>query len=240
MAFGVVLFTLLFQATTMQSVIRKLGVITRRPAQIEYEKRQAELTASRAAESHLERRYREGLISGHAWQTLRPRLQEQNARLAESVRAVLRAEPSLEEEELEAANREILRAKRSAYLGLRRDGVISEDVYAQLTTQIDAILEEERQAGADLPPVSEVEAEEKEERKLELRELVVEPGSSAEGRRVRHIPWPESFIIASLRRGEEHLVPGGETILQSGDVLLTVANLHAFEEARGLCAVKQN
>jgi CPA1 family monovalent cation:H+ antiporter len=234
MAFGVVLFTLLIQATTMQTVIRKLGVITRKPIQVEYEKRQAELMASRAAEAHLERRYREGLVSAQAWEQLKPKLQEQNARLAGTVREVLRAEPLLQEEELEAAQREILRAKRSAYLGLRRDGVISEDVYDELTAQVDAVLEEEKTDGFQAQEILEEEPGE-EKKKLELRELVVEPGSTVEGRRVRYVAWPEDFIIASLRRGSETIIPRGETVLQGGDVLNTVATLPAFQEARGLC-----
>ena len=59
MAFGVVLFTLLAQSTTMRSLLRRLGLSTRPPEQVEYEKRHARLTATRAALHHLERR--------HAW-----------------------------------------------------------------------------------------------------------------------------------------------------------------------------
>ena len=239
MAFGVVLFTLLFQATTMQAVIGRLGINIRTPIQVEFEMRQAELTASRAAELHLNRRYREGLLSSHAWEKLKPKLQEQNAQLARAVRAVLKAEPSLEEEELEVAHREILRAKRSAYLGLRRDGVISEEVYSQLTTRVDAMLEHEIQASLSYQtaPAAETAIAEGEE-KLGRRELVIEAGSAAEGNQVRHIPWPENFIISSLRRGPETIVPHGQTVLEGGDVLQTVSSLHAFQEARNHCQVR--
>ena len=68
MAFGVVLFTLLVQATTMSPLVRWLGIGVTNPARIEFEMRQAELTASRAAVAHMERRYREGLISSNAWE----------------------------------------------------------------------------------------------------------------------------------------------------------------------------
>jgi CPA1 family monovalent cation:H+ antiporter len=239
MAFGVVLFTLLFQATTMQAVVRRLGITIRTPVQVEFEMRQAELTASRAAEVHLNHRYREGLLSSHAWEIIKPRLQEQNSQLARAVRAVIKAEPSLEEEELEVAQREILRAKRSAYLGLRRDGVISEDVYSKLTVRVDALLDEEIQASLSqkAAPIEETAASEGEE-KLVLRELVIETGSAAEGRLVRHVPWPVDFIIARLRRGTETIVPSGQTVLKAGDVLQTVSPLHAFQEARDLCHLK--
>jgi CPA1 family monovalent cation:H+ antiporter len=241
MAFGVVLFTLLVQATSMRPLIRRLGIIVRSQAQVDYEMRHARLTALRAAEAHLERRYREGLISSHAWEVLKPRLQEQNALLSEAVRATLRADPELEAEELDTARREILRAERSAYLGLRRDGVIAEEVYENLVAEVDAVLEEERGgfwflAQESLPGRRPGEDNDR----LELRELLVEPGSICDGRRVRHIPWPPDFIIASLRRGSQSLVPGGDTTLQAGDVLLTVADDEAFRAARPLCQTGNN
>ena len=50
MAFGVVLFTLLVQSVTMSPLIRKLKIITRSDAQIEYELRHARLAALRSAD----------------------------------------------------------------------------------------------------------------------------------------------------------------------------------------------
>jgi len=236
MAFGVVLFTLLVQATTMRPLLARLGIFTRNPAQIEYEMRQAELTASRAAEAHLERRYREGLISAHAWEVLKAKLQEQNSQLAQAVRAIVKSEPTLEMEELEIARREILRAKRSAYLGLRRDGVISEEAFSLLSAQVDSNLEEESIGLFHLPEDPEQDPEGIDISKLvELRELFIEPGSRSEGHRVRHIPWPEDFVIASLTRGQSTIVPRGNTILKAGDKLTVAANQESFREARGLC-----
>jgi monovalent cation:H+ antiporter, CPA1 family len=236
MAFGVVLFTLLVQATTMHPLVHFLGIVTRNRAQIEYEIRQAELTASRAAEAHMERRYREGLISVHAWEILKPTLQEQNAELAKAVRAFLISEPSVEAEELDLAQREILRAKRSAYFGLRRDGVISEDAFSTLVAQVDAVLEQKR----DNEEVSVQEGTPEQETievdfKLEFKELVVEVGSACDGNQVKYIAWPENFVIAGVKRGNQTVVAHGETVLRPGDVLVTVADEKAFREAQILC-----
>lgn len=144
MTFGVVLFTILVQGTTMGPLVRRLGLVQRDPAQIEYERRHARLTATRAAQSHLERMYRQGLLSGHAREILKPDLERREAALVDAVREVLRAEPALEAEELDTARREVLRAQRSALAGLLRDGVISQEVYAQLTAEVDAVLVGER------------------------------------------------------------------------------------------------
>ena len=61
---------------------------------------------------------------------IKPQLQEQNAELAKAVRVLLQSEPSLEVAEVELARREVLRAKRSTFLGLRRDGVISDEAFS--------------------------------------------------------------------------------------------------------------
>jgi NhaP-type Na+/H+ or K+/H+ antiporter len=235
MAFGVVLFTLLVQATTIRPLVHRLGIVTRDHAQIEYEMRQAELTASRAAEAHMERRYREGLISAHAWEILKPKLQDQNVELAKAVRAVLKSEPSVEAEELDLAQREILRAKRSAYFGLRRDGVISEDAFTTLVAQIDADLEQKREEMEEPFQVGSPEEANEAGFKPELKELIVEAGSACEGNRVKYVAWPENFVIAGVRRDNQTVVARGETVLRAGDVLVTMADEKAFREAQGLC-----
>lgn len=165
MAFGVALFTLLVQGTTMNALMRRLGVITRSEAQIEYEMRHARMAALRAAEAHLDRLHREGLISTHAWETLKPDLSERVQMMANAVSAVLRANPALEAEELDTARRELLRIQRTTLLDLRRDGSISDEVFERLTAEVDAELMSETPAvalsfeGAGGLPGSEAQAD---------------------------------------------------------------------------------
>ena len=138
MAFGVVLFTLLVQGSTMKPLLRRLGIAERDPAQTEYEMRHARLMAYRAAAVHLDKMHRDGFLSEHAWEVLRPELQDQAQSLASSVMNLLRASPGLAQDELACARFELLRAQRSALRGLQRDGVISEDVYEAIVIEIDA------------------------------------------------------------------------------------------------------
>jgi CPA1 family monovalent cation:H+ antiporter len=137
MAFGVVLFTLLVQGTTMKPLLRRLHIMTQDATQTEYEKRHARLMAYRAAAIHLDKMHRDGFLSEHAWEVLRPELQGQTLSLAMSARELLRANPALAEEELERARRELSRARRSALLGLQRDGIISEEVLETLLCELD-------------------------------------------------------------------------------------------------------
>jgi NhaP-type Na+/H+ or K+/H+ antiporter len=82
MAFGVVLFTLLVQTTTMAPLIRWLKIITRSDAQVEYELHHARLTALRNADSHLDRLHTDGMLSSHTWERLICLLNDQAASLA--------------------------------------------------------------------------------------------------------------------------------------------------------------
>jgi hypothetical protein len=56
------------------------------------------------------------------------------------------SEPDVEADELDTAYREALRGQRAALTGLLRDGVISEDTYSQLISEVDEALMEENPA----------------------------------------------------------------------------------------------
>jgi CPA1 family monovalent cation:H+ antiporter len=149
MAFGMVLFTLLVQGTTMGPLVRWLGLVGRSPEQAEYELRRARLVSLQVAGRQLERIYREGSISPHAWQVLRPELEQRANALAKALAELVQAYPSLRAEELEAARREVIHAQRAALMGMRRDGLLSQEAYEQLSAEIAASQDEE---AGDLPP----------------------------------------------------------------------------------------
>jgi CPA1 family monovalent cation:H+ antiporter len=238
MAFGVALFTLLIQATTMSGLVRRLGIIMKDPLQIDYEQRHARLNALRSAETHVERRYREGLISAPAWERIKPKLQEQTALLADSLRELLRVEPKLEEEELDITRREILRAQRSAYQGMRGDGVISEDVYEQLSAEIDATLDEGGGPFWFMPQESLPDRlKDGLTEVTQVEDLTVDKGAAADGKLVKDIPWPKNFVIVSLRRGAQVIIPKGDTAIAYGDVLTIVGETNTIREARWLIQV---
>jgi monovalent cation:H+ antiporter, CPA1 family len=141
MAFGVVLFTLLVQSTTMGKLVHWLRIVMHTESQVEYEVGHARLTALRAAEGHLERLHREGLVTTHTWEKLKPDLNERSAALANQVHEVLRDNPALEAEEIDTARRELLRSQRSTLQDLRRDGAISEEVFEKLVAEVDVVLD---------------------------------------------------------------------------------------------------
>ncbi len=142
MVFGVVLFNLLVQGATMGPLVRKLKLVQRSETQDEYERRHARAVASRAAYSHLEQRFHEGMLSHQTWKTLSNLLKRRIEALTEAVGEALEADPSVEAEEFDTAWREAMRAQRSTFTALLRDGVITEDTFSHLVGEVDMALAE--------------------------------------------------------------------------------------------------
>jgi CPA1 family monovalent cation:H+ antiporter len=141
MTFGVVLFTLLIQGTSMDWFVRQLRLITRSEERIEYERRRARALIARSGFEHMQSLYQDGLISLHTWERVQPVLRDRVDALANVVQESLQQAPTLEADELVAARREELRAQRGMLANLRRDGVISEETYEQLGAEVDAALD---------------------------------------------------------------------------------------------------
>jgi CPA1 family monovalent cation:H+ antiporter len=211
MTFGVVLFTLLIQSTTMQPLIRWLGIITRSSLQIEYETRHARLAALRSADRRIDRLHIEGLLSTHTRDRLKKNTAKHAEKLVESVQSLLQSDPTLEAEELDKAWREMLRSQRSTLVGLRRDGAISDEVYEKLTAELDAQLIE---GSPDLQEVDPV--------RTQFLEVTLPVGSLWEGMKLSEVDLPRSAVLVSIRRKEMTLIPRGDTTLTAGDVVTTL------------------
>lgn len=217
MAYGVVLFTLLIQSTTMRPLIRWLKIILRSDAQVEYETQHARLTALRSADARLDRMHNDGLLSSHTWEKLKKYLSGEAELLAEKVRGMLLADPVLEAEELDTGWRELLRAQRNSLLSLRQDGVITEEVFEELTAEVDAQLSE---GYASLP--------EERETHTQFLEVSIPEGSLAVGKTVAELDIPRSAVLVSIQRGNEVIIPRGDTQLQQGDVITTLSELESI------------
>lgn len=222
MTFGVVLFTLLIQATTMRLLVRRLGIGSRSKGQQEYEVSHARLTALRAADARLDRMHAEGLLSSPTWERLKPIIAQRAAGLAEAVRTVLRTQPALEADELDTGWREALRAQRAALLGLRQDGMISEDVFEQLTAEVDA------QLSAGFTGVEDVT-----EPRTQFIEVTLAQNSPAVDQSVADLDLPRAAVLVSIRRGDEVIIPRGDTRFQSGDVVTALCERAQLDAVTG-------
>lgn len=55
-----------------------------------------------------------------------------------------------------------------------------------------------------------------------MSHFVVGYGSDATGKKIREIHWPPNALVVSLQRGEEELIPTGDTTIFMGDILYVV------------------
>ncbi len=223
MTFGVVLFTLLVQSTTMAPLTRWLKIITRSDAQVEYETQHARLTALRNADTRLDRMHMDGLLSRHTSERLKQHISQQASPLAKKVRNLLLSDPALEAEELDTGWREMLRAQRASLLSLRQDGVISDEVFEQLSTEIDAQLSEG-------PP----SLDDGDETRTQFLEITLPDDSSAVGKTIAELGIPRAAVLVSIERNGETIIPRGDTRLHVGDVITTLCERDTIASVRRL------
>jgi CPA1 family monovalent cation:H+ antiporter len=140
MAFGVVLFTLLFQGLTMKPFITRMGLIKRSQAQEEYESLNARAIMSRKAHTRLKTMYQEGLLSKPVWEIVAKPLENHTVKLFEAASRTIEANPEIESKEIESAIKEALNNERAALQDLLRDGSISDDTFSRLLQEVDSAL----------------------------------------------------------------------------------------------------
>lgn len=149
MTFGVVLFTLLGQGTTMNALLKRLK-LTAEPAEIEleYERRHARLIAAEAARRRIEEMQRANLISAQTAATMIAEHAGQIEKLRRLQTELLAAHPNLQIEETRDAELESQRARRAALAAMLGSGVIGETVYEELVAEVDRRIENVRQTAA--------------------------------------------------------------------------------------------
>jgi len=62
-------------------------------------------------------------------------------------------------------------------------------------------------------------------------ENVVCMGSESEGKMIKEIPWPENCLIVGIKRGDKEKIPTGDTILQTGDLIIALTDEDIASEA---------
>lgn len=59
----------------------------------------------------------------------------------------------------------------------------------------------------------------------ETLSITVYPGSQLDGCQIKDYSWPKDCIVSLIYRGEDKLIPNGQTIISAGDTLLIQANI---------------
>ncbi len=59
--------------------------------------------------------------------------------------------------------------------------------------------------------------------KKSMEEVVITPGSCADGKQVVDLHFPPTAIIALIKRGEQYITPNGSTVIRAGDRLVILS-----------------
>ncbi len=137
MTFGVVLFTLLVQGTTIAPLIRRLG-LSKRPDQHETQQRiQSLLFARQEAKRELGRLQADGLLPAEIWKAIDRVYDLEIEQKDKELQQLLLDHPELEQELVLQARRDLLRAERTALADALRRGLLQQELYDQLVREID-------------------------------------------------------------------------------------------------------
>lgn len=148
-AFAVVLFTLVVQGLTIRPLVKFLGLVSQPQRRQNYEMLRARLLSARAAERQLGTLYAQGAIGQSTYNSLEADLQAQRDLYSQELDSMYGTDPELRNYELLSAQIESLSARRSALLDLNRKGMISDETYRLLLTEIDAQLHTFQQSSSD-------------------------------------------------------------------------------------------
>jgi len=141
MAYGVVLFTLLAQGTTIQFILKKLGLTEKPERKLVREKRWGKLYSMRAGLQSLIRLREEGILSGDVWAGMCEEYHELDEQLTKDLTDLFAEHPEMEKEVIIQARREALRAERSSLGDALHRGLLSDEVYTELAEEIDRRIE---------------------------------------------------------------------------------------------------
>ncbi|MCB0995726.1 MAG: Na+/H+ antiporter [Acidimicrobiales bacterium] len=137
MTFGVVLFTLLVQGTTMGTLIDRLGLGGVAVNEEEQQRRQARVYALRAGREELSNLGRSGVLFADMATAMSSNYDRQLADAQGDLGEHFRRHPELEVSMLLQARRDALLAERSAVSDLERRGLVNDGVAHELITELD-------------------------------------------------------------------------------------------------------
>jgi CPA1 family monovalent cation:H+ antiporter len=141
MTFGVVLFTLIVQATTMPLLLRRLKLLQGSPRQFQRDVRVGRQYAFNASWDRMQHLHREGLLTGDVWQGLQAQHAEERERLDQEMRDLFVEHSELERELIITARRESLLAERAAISEANQRGLIADEASRHLLKEVDQRLE---------------------------------------------------------------------------------------------------
>ncbi len=137
MTFGVVLFTLLVQGTTIEKLIKRLHLAEKPPQRIRQQRLQAHIYAKRAGKQELDRLHNDDILFPEIWIAMSDIYEDEIRRAKQTLDEHLQDFPELEQDMFLQARKDVLKAERAALSTAARQGFISDELLHDLTKEAD-------------------------------------------------------------------------------------------------------
>ncbi len=147
LVFGVVLLSILLQGTTIEWLMKRVGLIVETPEEIEYEMALARRQAVRCLVDNLEDAERKGILSHGTFEILHKRLVERREANDKRIAEMLAHAPSLNDIELQMHATQLYALEKQVYRDLEKEGDLD---YESMESLVRDVLERDR-PGKDTP-----------------------------------------------------------------------------------------
>jgi CPA1 family monovalent cation:H+ antiporter len=140
MTFGAVLFTLVVQGTTIERLIKRLGLASRSERDIAQERSFGRYYSALAGQQELKRLHEDGIYPPSLWKVLEETQKAELMKADQNVRDLLQRFPGMSIDLALQARRSVLNAQRIALGDAARKEIISEGVQDELVEELDSHL----------------------------------------------------------------------------------------------------
>jgi CPA1 family monovalent cation:H+ antiporter len=137
MTFGVVLFTLVVQGTTIEKLISTLKLAVKPKQRVTQQRLQANIYAKRAGKRELDRLHRDDILFPEIWEAMSDIYEVEIVAAKQALNTHLHEYPELEQEVFLQAREEVLKAERAAISNAAREGFLSDDLHHQMAKEAD-------------------------------------------------------------------------------------------------------
>ncbi|MGB1397460.1 MAG: hypothetical protein ACPG7R_06425, partial [Planctomycetota bacterium] len=143
---GVVMFSMLIQATTLQPLLVRLGIIKPQEGRLRWERLQARAIAVETALEGLEDVARSTELDTHRIDGIHRRLGRMRENIHGDLRQVLEDHPELAADQVRGVLIRLLHRQRAAVEQAFREGLLSEEALREVQEEIDLLLMQEMPA----------------------------------------------------------------------------------------------
>ncbi len=137
MIFGAVIFSLLAQGLTIKPLLRWLGMAETVERKSAYEFLHVQMLTETTAAAELEKLRGQGLVTARVYEAMKPKLEQAHESLSEQLAQFGGGTPAFEQQQQQRLQEHLVNVKKARLLVLMREGLLSEEVYQQISEKLD-------------------------------------------------------------------------------------------------------